>query len=109
MAEKVSRDRGYRSDTIAISPDMGPLSGATKNGGSGVNARTNEKKRKIGKGGFVRGGLGYVDTKSKEMTRLVLTLGAISHSKRQGNHVYHRIPSREVPHRSRVVYGRAIR
>ena len=26
MAEKVSRDRGYRSDTIAISRDMGPLS-----------------------------------------------------------------------------------
>ena len=25
MAEKVSRDRGYRSDTIAISRDMGPL------------------------------------------------------------------------------------
>ena len=26
MAEKVSCDRGYRSDTIAISHDMGPLS-----------------------------------------------------------------------------------
>ena len=26
MAEKVSRDRGYRSDAIAISRDMGPLS-----------------------------------------------------------------------------------
>ena len=26
MAGKVSRDRGYRSDTIAISRDMGPLS-----------------------------------------------------------------------------------
>ena len=26
MAEKVSRDRGYRSYTIAISRDMGPLS-----------------------------------------------------------------------------------
>ena len=26
MAEKVSRDRGYRSDTIAVSRDMGPLS-----------------------------------------------------------------------------------
>ena len=26
MAEKVSRDRGYRSDTIALSRDMGPLS-----------------------------------------------------------------------------------
>ena len=26
MAEKVSRDRGYRSDSIAISRDMGPLS-----------------------------------------------------------------------------------
>ena len=25
MAEKVSRDRGYRSDTIAISRDVGPL------------------------------------------------------------------------------------
>ena len=25
MAGKVSRDRGYRSDTIAISRDMGPL------------------------------------------------------------------------------------
>ena len=25
MAEKVSRDRGYRSDSIAISRDMGPL------------------------------------------------------------------------------------
>ena len=25
MAEKVSRDRGYRCDTIAISRDMGPL------------------------------------------------------------------------------------
>ena len=25
MAEKVSRDRGYRSDTLAISRDMGPL------------------------------------------------------------------------------------
>ena len=25
MAEKVSRDRGYRSDTIALSRDMGPL------------------------------------------------------------------------------------
>ena len=25
MARKVSRDRGYRSDTIAISRDMGPL------------------------------------------------------------------------------------
>ena len=25
MAEKVSRDRGYRSDTIAISCDIGPL------------------------------------------------------------------------------------
>ena len=25
MAEKVSRDRGYRSDTIAISRDMVPL------------------------------------------------------------------------------------
>ena len=26
MAEKASRDRGYRSDTIALSRDMGPLS-----------------------------------------------------------------------------------
>ena len=26
MAEKVSRDRGYRSDSIAVSRDMGPLS-----------------------------------------------------------------------------------
>ena len=26
MTEKVSRDRGYRSDTIAPSRDMGPLS-----------------------------------------------------------------------------------
>ena len=26
IAEKISRDRGYRSDTIAISRDMGPLS-----------------------------------------------------------------------------------
>ena len=25
MAEKVSRDRGYRSDTIALSRDLGPL------------------------------------------------------------------------------------
>ena len=25
MVEKVARDRGYRSDTIAISRDMGPL------------------------------------------------------------------------------------
>ena len=29
MAEKVSRDRGYRSDTIAILRDMGPLRAAT--------------------------------------------------------------------------------
>ena len=28
MAEKVSRDRGYRTDTIAISRDMGTLSTA---------------------------------------------------------------------------------
>ena len=28
MAEKVSRHRGYRSDTIAISRDMGPLRSA---------------------------------------------------------------------------------
>ena len=25
MAQKVSRDRGYRSDSIAVSRDMGPL------------------------------------------------------------------------------------
>ena len=31
MAEKVSRDRGYRSDTIAISCDMGPLRSRLKN------------------------------------------------------------------------------
>ena len=30
MAEKVSRDRGYRSDTIAVSRDMGPLRLQTK-------------------------------------------------------------------------------
>ena len=29
MAEKVSRDRGYRSETIALSRDMGPLRAAT--------------------------------------------------------------------------------
>ena len=26
MAEEASRDRGYRSDSIAVSRDMGPLS-----------------------------------------------------------------------------------
>ena len=31
MAEKVSRERGYRSDTIAISRDMGPLSPLSSN------------------------------------------------------------------------------
>ena len=30
MAEKVSRDRGYRSDTIAVARDMGPLSPVRK-------------------------------------------------------------------------------
>ena len=33
MAEKVSRDRGYRSDTIAVSRDMGPLSSNHANSG----------------------------------------------------------------------------
>ena len=32
MAEKVSRDRGYRSDTIAISRDTGPLIGVSQKG-----------------------------------------------------------------------------
>ena len=35
MAEKVSRDRGYRSDTIAVSRDMGPLSHSNLHGFQG--------------------------------------------------------------------------
>ena len=40
MAEQVSRDRGYRSDTIAISRDMGPL-----NRGGGFSGTLGPKER----------------------------------------------------------------
>ena len=46
LAEKVSRDRGYRSDTIAISRDMGPL----RKGESLQKISENQRKRAFGLG-----------------------------------------------------------
>ena len=45
LPEKVSRDTGYRSDSIAVSRDMGPLSG-----GLGVYKIWPRKIRKVGRG-----------------------------------------------------------
>ena len=47
MAEKVSRDRGYRSDTIARSRDMGPLSTKLREGLRAQDSRTLANFHKI--------------------------------------------------------------
>ena len=39
MADKVSRDRVYRSDAIALSRDMGPLNWEFAKGGGGKTYR----------------------------------------------------------------------
>ena len=41
MAEKVSRDRGYRSDSIAVLRDMGPLRFLTRMSLLNPRVRTN--------------------------------------------------------------------
>ena len=43
MAEKVSRDRGYRSDSIAVSRDMGPL----KSKGGLIRKKCKVEKRSL--------------------------------------------------------------
>ena len=77
MAEKVSRDRGYRSDTkvYAISPALGPLSKRTRNGCGAHVLNTFPGDRKLKLGGFQNRGVSHFlrPEKSPKLCRRTLS------------------------------------